>query len=166
MRLGRREEAHELLDFFLSDRRPRVWNQWPEISWRDPRSPGHLGDVPHSWIGAEYVLAVLGMLAYESQSDGSLVLAAGVSEAWLDGEGVEVAGLPTWWGRLGYRLRRDGPGALRLDLAPGLREPPGGIVVRPSLTRPLTGVSGDGIVRFDEHSATLGSRAASVRFSF
>jgi hypothetical protein len=54
VRLGRRDEAHELLDFFLSDRRPRAWNQWPEISWRDPRSPGHLGDVPHSWIGAEY----------------------------------------------------------------------------------------------------------------
>ncbi|HEX2486001.1 MAG TPA: discoidin domain-containing protein, partial [Myxococcota bacterium] len=63
VRLGRREEAHELLAFFLADRRPAAWNQWPEISWRDPRSPGHLGDVPHAWIGAEYVLAVLGMLA-------------------------------------------------------------------------------------------------------
>ena len=53
VRLGRVDEAHELLDFFLADRRPRAWNQWPEISWRDPRSPGHLGDVPHTWIGAE-----------------------------------------------------------------------------------------------------------------
>jgi hypothetical protein len=163
VRLGRREEAHELLDFFLSDRRPRVWNQWPEISWRDPRSPGHLGDVPHSWIGAEYVLAVLGMLAYESPDDGSLVLAAGVSEAWLDGEGVEVTGLPTWWGPLGYRLRRDGPNALLLDLAPGLREPPGGIIVRPPLARPLAGATGDGLVSFDAQSATLRSSAASVR---
>jgi hypothetical protein len=118
VRLGRREDAQELLEFFLSDRRPRVWNQWPEISWRDPRSPGHLGDVPHSWIGAEYVLAVLGMLAYESP-DRSLVLAAGASPAWLDGDGIAVTGLPTWWGPLGYRLRRDGPNALRLDLAPG-----------------------------------------------
>ncbi|HKA16355.1 MAG TPA: discoidin domain-containing protein [Myxococcota bacterium] len=166
VRLGRREEAHELLDFFLSDRRPRVWNQWPEISWRDPRSPGHLGDVPHTWIGAEYVLAVLGMLAYESPDDGALVLAAGVSDAWLGGEGVAVEGLPTWWGPLGYRLRRDGASGLRLDLAPGLREPPGGIVVRPPLARPLARVAGDGVVRFDGASATLRGGPASVRLMF
>jgi hypothetical protein len=165
VRLGRREEAHELLEFFLSDRRPRVWNQWPEISWRDPRSPGHLGDVPHSWIGAEYVLAVLGMLAYESP-DGALVLAAGASPAWLDGDGIEVKGLPTWWGTLGYRLRRDGSNALRVDLSPGLREPPGGIVVRPPLSRPLAGVSGDGITSFDERGVTLSSHARAVRLSF
>jgi hypothetical protein len=166
VRLGRRADAHELLDFFLEDRRPRVWNQWPEISWRDPRSPGHLGDVPHSWIGAEYVLAVLGMLAYESPGEGSLVLAAGVSEAWLDGEGVEVKGLPTWWGPLGYRLRRDGPKALWLELAPGLSEPPGGIVVRPPLAQPLASAEGEGVVSFDARGATLRAGATSVRLSF
>ena len=168
VRMGRREDAHELLDFFLADRRPRAWNQWPEISWRDPRSPGHLGDVPHAWIGAEYVLAVLGMLAYESPGEDSLVLAAGVSEAWLDGEGVQVKGLPTGWGPLGYRLRREGPGALRLDLAPGLRVPPGGIVVRPPLARPLASVELDGapIPDFDARSATIRRCPASVRMGF
>jgi hypothetical protein len=166
VRLGRREDAHELLDFFLSDRRPRVWNQWPEISWRDPRSPGHLGDVPHSWIGAEYVLALLGMLAYESPGDEALVLAAGVSDAWLEGEGVEVAGLPTWWGPLDYRLRRAGRGALRLELGAGLRTPPGGIVVRPPLARPLASVEGGSIVRFDAASATLRRAPASILLRF
>jgi hypothetical protein len=144
VRMGRREDAHELLEFFLADRRPRAWNQWPEISWRDPRSPGHLGDVPHAWIGAEYVLALLGMLAHERPSDRALVLAAGVSDAWLDAGEVAVQGLPTWWGALGYALRRSGPGELRLELAPGLRPPPGGIVVRPPLARPLAGVEIDG----------------------
>jgi hypothetical protein len=166
VRLGRRADAHELLDFFLSDRRPLVWNQWPEISWRDPRSPGHLGDVPHSWIGAEYVLAVLGMLAFESPGDDSLVLAAGVSESWLDGDGVEVAGLPTWWGPLGYRLRREGAATLRLELAPGLRPPPGGIVVRPPLARPLAAVEGEGVASFDRCSATLREAPARIRLRF
>jgi len=163
VRLGRREDAHELLDFFLSDRRPRVWNQWPEISWRDPRSPGHLGDVPHSWIGAEYVLAVLGMLAYESASDDSLVLAAGVSPAWLAGDGLEVDGLPTYWGPLTYRLQRDGDDALRLELAAGLRTPPGGIVVRPPLALPLVRAEGEGVVRFDAQSVVLRESPARVR---
>jgi tetratricopeptide (TPR) repeat protein len=163
VRLGRREEAHELLDFFLSDRRPRAWNQWPEISWRDPRSPGHLGDVPHAWIGAEYVLAVLGMLACEEPGDGSLVLAAGVSDAWLDGVGVEVAGLPTYWGALGYTLRRDATGALRFELAPGLRSPPGGILLRPPLARPLARVEGDGVIGFDPRGAKLAAGPARVK---
>jgi hypothetical protein len=157
VRLGRRDDAHELLEFFLADRRPRPWNQWPEISWRDPRSPGHLGDVPHAWIGAEYVLALLAMLAYERPADGALVLAAGVSGAWLDAGGVAVDGLPTWWGPLGYTLQPSGPGALRFDLAPGLRLPPGGIVVRPPLPRPLAGVELDGasLPDFDAGGVTL-----------
>src|SRR4029453_13739842 len=108
VRLGRRAEAHELLEFFLADRRPLAWNQWPEISWRNPRSPGHLGDVPHAWIGAEYVLAVLGLFAYDRPSDAALVIAAGISDEWLD-TGVVVEGLPTWWGPLGYSIQRDAP---------------------------------------------------------
>ncbi|HZO10418.1 MAG TPA: hypothetical protein VFC77_13615, partial [Myxococcota bacterium] len=153
---------------FLADRRPRAWNQWPEISWRDPRSPGHLGDVPHSWIGAEYVLAVLAMLAYESPGEDALVLAAGVRDEWLDGEGVRVEGLPTWWGPVGYRLSRDGPNALRLDLAPGLSLPPGGIVLRPPLPRPLASVEADGtpLASFDAASATLRALPSRVTLRF
>lgn len=145
VRLGRRSDAHELLEFFLGDRRPVAWNQWPEISWRDPRSPGHLGDVPHAWIGAEYVLAVLGMFAYERVADGALVLAAGVSDAWLDAGEVGVTDLPTWWGALSYTLRRSGADALQIDFAPGLRAPPGGLVLQPPLARPLVGVEVDGV---------------------
>ena len=39
VRLGRCADAHELLEFFLADRRPTGWNQWPEISWRDRAEP-------------------------------------------------------------------------------------------------------------------------------
>lgn len=168
VRLGRREAAHELLAFFLGDRRPLGWNQWPEISWRDPRSPGHLGDVPHAWIGAEYVLAVLGMFAYERPADAALVLAAGIPEAWLDAGDVVVDGLPTWWGRLGYTLRRRGPGALAFEIAPGLRPPPGGIVLRPPLPRPLRGVEVDGasVPSFEPDGVTLQLAPAHVTMWF
>jgi hypothetical protein len=144
VRLGRCADAHELLEFFLADRRPTGWNQWPEISWRNPRSPGHLGDVPHAWIGAEYVLAVLGMFAYERPSDAALVIAAGISDAWLDA-GVVIEGLATWWGPLTYSMRRDGTHALRIDTAPGLTMPPGGVVISvPPSARPLVHVEVDG----------------------
>jgi hypothetical protein len=55
--LGKRESAHELAEFFVADRRPVPWNQWTEIVWRDPKSPAHIGDMPHTWIAAEYILS-------------------------------------------------------------------------------------------------------------
>jgi hypothetical protein len=97
VRLGRRAAAGELADFFLAERRPPAWNQWPEIAWREPRSPAHLGDLPHSWVGAEWMLALCTMLAFERAADQSLVLAAGLPAAWLpDGGEVAVRDLPTW----------------------------------------------------------------------
>jgi hypothetical protein len=143
--LGRRDDAAELAAFMLADRRPRAWNQWPEISWRDPRSPGHLGDVPHTWIGAEYVLAFRSMLAYERQGDRVLVLAAGIPASWLDDRaGVGVTGLPTYYGSLDFHLRRDAGNRLVLRLAGDLEMPPGGFVLRPPLAGPLRAIEVNG----------------------
>jgi hypothetical protein len=163
--LGRRAEAVELAEFFLGDRRPRAWNQWPEIAWRDPRSPGHLGDVPHTWIGAEYVLALRTMLAYERGADRSLVVAAGVPASWLDdGAGVAVSGLPTHYGTLDLRVQRSGS---RDDVAvsmSGVGVPPGGVVLRPPLARPLAAVevNGRSVSTFDAESATIRACPAEV----
>jgi hypothetical protein len=168
VRLGRCADAHELLEFFLADRRPTGWKQWPEISWRNMRSPGHLGDVPHAWIGAEYVLAVLGMFAYERPSDAALVIAAGISDAWLDA-GVVVEGLATWWGPLSYSMRREGTRALRIDMAPGLTMPPGGVVISAPLSaRPLVRVEVDGepLKAFDADGARLHRWPVSVVLRF
>jgi len=168
VRLGRRDDAHEMLAFFLDDRRPQPWNQWPEISWRDPRSPGHLGDVPHAWIGAEFVLGVLGLFAYERPADNALVLAAGISDTWLEAGEVGIDDLPTWWGRVRYAMRKPREGVIELDLAPGLRPPPGGIVIQPPLRRPLVAVELDGrpIAGFDSASATLRTSPAHVVMRF
>ncbi len=161
--LGRRDDAAELLEFFLGDRRPRAWNQWPEITWRDPRSPGHLGDVPHTWIGAEYVLALRSVVAYERAADRTLVLAAGVPAAWLaDGAEVAVTGLPTHYGTLDFRLRRAGGDVLAFVLSGDL--PAGGIVLRPPLARPLGSVEVNGrrVSSFDAESATIAACPAEV----
>ena len=137
--------AAELAEFLLDDRRPRAWNQWPEISWRDPRSPGHIGDVPHTWIGAEYVLAFRTMLAYERAADDALVLAAGVADAWLDDGPVVVDDLPTYHGALAFTLRRVDAATIVLSLRGALTVPAGGIVVRPPLPGPLVAVELDGV---------------------
>jgi hypothetical protein len=145
VRLGWRDVAHELAEFFLADRRPPRWNQWPEIAWRDPRSPAHIGDVPHSWIGAEWVLAIRSMLAYERTADNSLVLCAGVPESWLaGGQEVGVRNLPTYFGSLSYVLRRDNQAALHLELSGNLTVPAGKIVVSPPLRGPIRGAELNG----------------------
>jgi hypothetical protein len=131
VRLGRREQGLALLNFLMGDRRPAAWNHWAEVVWRDPRTPKFVGDMPHTWIGAEFVRAVRTLFAYERESDQSLVLAAGIPEQWLENHaGVGVEHLPTWFGTLNYSLRWVNADTLRLTLSGDLAMPPGKIVVR------------------------------------
>ena len=134
VRLGKRDTAYELLEFFLSDRRPCEWNQWPEITWRDPRSPGHLGDVPHTWIAAEYLLAVASMVAAEREATDSLVLASGMPWAWIaeDG-GFAVENLPTRYGLLDFKIRAVRMGSIHVEIGSSMTLPPGGLTLIPPL---------------------------------
>jgi F5/8 type C domain/Bacterial alpha-L-rhamnosidase 6 hairpin glycosidase domain len=126
LRLGWNDRAHELLDFFLKDRRPAAWNQWAEVVWRDPRVPKFIGDMPHGWVGSEYIHAFLDLLAYVRETDGALVLGAGLPPAWNE---VSVKGLRTEYGPLEYTVTPEGAG-VRYRIAAGITVPPKGIVVR------------------------------------
>jgi hypothetical protein len=163
IRLGKRQSAYELAEFFLSDRRPQPWHQWPEIAWRDPHTPGHLGDLPHSWISAEYMLSFLSMLAFEREADRALVIAAGIPEAWLP-EGVAVRDLPTHYGKLSYTLRKEGVNTLYVSIFGELAVPPGQIVVKPPLPAPLVQVevNGEDIHTFDAESIVINQCPAEI----
>jgi len=154
VRLGRRDAALELLRFFLSDRRPPPWNQWPEIAWHDHKAPAHVGDLPHTWIGAEYVLALRSLFAYERDTDQSLVLAAGLAHEWIEGAGVQVDRMPTLQGNLSYSLRRIDSKTLRFEIGSAIEAK---IVLRPPLAAPLRSVIVDGSAckSFDEDSVTV-----------
>ncbi len=134
VRMGKRDEAHELLEFFLSDRRPLRWNQWPEISWRDPLSPGHLGDVPHTWIAAEYMISLASMVASEREATRSMVLAAGLPWEWITaGSGFGVTGLMTGWGSLDFHIFASDEGTIHFSIGTRLVIPRGGLTVAPPL---------------------------------
>jgi F5/8 type C domain len=137
VRLGWRERAGELMGFLFADRRPAAWNQWAEVVWRDPRAAKFIGDMPHGWVGSDYIRSLLDLLAYDRPGDGALVLGAGVPAEWLrTAGGVSVRGLRTRWGTLDLALREE-KGDLRVSVAGELRIPPGGLAVRPPLaTRP------------------------------
>ena len=161
VRLGRRDAALELLRFFLSDRRPVPWNQWPEIAWRDPQAPAHVGDLPHTWIAAEYVLALRSLIAYEREADECLILAAGLAPEWIDATGVRAVRMPTLYGRLSYSLRRMDANTLRFQIDGGIMAK---MILRPPLSTPLRSVSVNGspCASFDGDSVTLVQTPAEV----
>jgi hypothetical protein len=159
VRLGRREAALELLRFFLSDRRPPPWNQWPEIAWRDHKAPAHVGDLPHTWIAAEYVLAVRSLFAYELDAQRCLVVAAGLSPEWLEGAGVEVKAMPTLYGPLSYSLRRIDAKTLRFDISTKIDAP---LILRPPLGTPLRRALVNGAAVAPGESITVTATPAEV----
>jgi hypothetical protein len=126
VRLGWRERANELLDYFFNDRRPQAWNGWAEVVGREPREHRFIGDMPHAWISSDYIRSALELFAYDDDATSALVLAAGVPEAWLDEGGVSVRGLRTPYGEVSYALRRDAA-TLFLDVEGEV--PPGGFML-------------------------------------
>ena len=57
--------------------------------------------------------------------------------------GVSVRGLSTWYGPLSFTMRATG-GVVRVRFEPGLRAPPGGIILRSPLDRPVRSATADG----------------------
>ncbi len=104
--LGRFEDAFRLLSDALACRRPSGWRQSAEVIWAVPRSPEYIGDMPHTWIGAELATAIRRMLLREN--GGALELFRAVPDAWWEGEGVTLHQLPTAFGAANLRAQRGG----------------------------------------------------------
>jgi F5/8 type C domain len=129
VRLGQPDRARELLAYFLGDRRPRAWNEWGEVVWRDAASPKFVGDMPHAWVGAEFIRSVLDLFAYERESDSSLVVGAGLAPEWVTTPpGMSVHGLRTVYGTLDLSASGDSDSVV-VWVGGTLRVPPGGVIV-------------------------------------
>jgi F5/8 type C domain len=165
VRLDRRDQALQVLEYMLANQRPTGWNEWQEIVWRDPTAASFIGDMPHTWVASSFVRAMRTMFAYESEPDQALVLAAGVPRAWvIGGKHAGVRRLPTYYGVLSYRLESDGPDRLRMQISGDVRVPPGKVVIRPPLERPLqtVRVNGRSIDTFTADQAVISELPANV----
>lgn len=104
IRFGQRDRALAMFRHFMEDSmRPRAWNHMAEVVHERPRAPSYIGDMPHTWVGSDYINAVRSMFSYVEND--TLVLAAGVDPAWLT-TGVRVEHLPTQYGRIHYRMKK------------------------------------------------------------
>lgn len=148
--LGRFDEAHELMDYFMSCRRPAGWCFWAEVVNGDSRYASYIGDMPHTWIGAEIWIAVRRQLVKET--DEGLVFLHGAKRDWLRGDGVRLTDLPTHYGPVNFvaKIFEDVleieaeklPCSCQLSLPKGIRE-----------------------VRLNGQTVALDSNSASLRLS-
>ena len=149
--LNKPREANELLMNLMRHRRPAPWHVLAEVVHSRERHDGYLGDMPHTWIGAEYVRVIFGMLMREG--DDRLLLIPGAPPSWVDGPGLSVAKLPTAYGSLTMSARQAN-NVMRVMLEPTLRRTAQLHVAWPSRTKPnkvvvdgkaLTNFTADGI---------------------
>jgi hypothetical protein len=169
IRLGFRDQALETLAFFLEGQRPAAWNHWAEVVWRDPKTPRFIGDMPHTWVGSDYIRAARSLFVYEREADQALVIGAGIPATWAtSSEGVTAKRLPTWYGTLNYRMATSGPDTLRVQLSGDVTVPPGRIILHSPLDRPLRSVkvNNRSVVTFTATTATIDQFPAEVEFQY
>jgi len=151
--LDQPDRAHELIEFFLNDRRPQGWYHWAEIVWKDYRIPRFIGDMPHTWVGSDFINAIRSMFVYENEYDETLVLGAGLHQDWIDApEGMSVENLPTYYGDISFAVEKEGNN-YRFNIYGDCKLPANGIRIRnfngSKLPKKIT-VNGTEIKSFNE----------------
>ena len=137
VRLGQKQRALSMLDLFFEGQRPAAWREWAEVVWQDRDAPKFIGDMPHTWVGSDYIRSVLDIFAYDRASDSALVVGAGIAEKWVrEAPGVRVRALGTPYGPVDFDVRATAR-SLVAHLSGAVRIPPGGIAFRSPVDRAI-----------------------------
>lgn len=144
LRLGWGARAHELLAFFFPHQRPEGWRSWAEVVAREERTPRFLGDIPHTWVGSDYIRSFLDMFVAVAPDGRSATLGAGVPPAWLRDDGVRLDGLPTPLGSVDLRMVQRDEKTVVVTLGGRATTPPEGWLLAPPLPIPPVTVRIDG----------------------
>jgi hypothetical protein len=165
--MGEKKKAHEIADFFFRDQRPKAWHQWAEVVYRDSLKTSFIGDMPHTWVGSDFIRSALDMFAFERGTDSSLVIGAGIPESWVrEGHGVVLNGMMTHFGRLNFAMKSVGS-EIEVKIEPGIDVPKGGLVVRSPSDKPLSSVLVNGSrATAGKGEVVVRSLPAVVRFKY
>ena len=167
--LDQPERAHELIEFFLNDQRPQGWYHWAEVVWKDYRTPRYIGDMPHTWVGSDFINAIRSMFVYENEFDQSLVLASALYQDWIDSpNGMSIENLPTYYGEISYSIKKD-LDKYRFSITGEVKLPTNGIKIRnfngSKLPKRVT-VNGTDVKDFSEKEITVKVIPADVIISY
>lgn len=131
VRLGRRDDAARLFEFLTgSSMRPTGWNHLGEVVHYEPSTGSYIGDMPHTWVGADLVNAARSFFVLD---DGPVMeIAPGVPVSWIGTKpgDLSVENLPVRSGRITYKLHKSGNDEYTLHVD-GTANPPGGFVFHP-----------------------------------
>ncbi len=124
------DRAHYMTEYFLKDQRPLGWNHWAEVVWKDKRLPRFIGDMPHTWVGSDFVNSMRMIFVYENEYDSTLVVGAGLYQEWIDSpETIKIENLPTYFGELSYAIGKN-DNMYVINLFGDIDLPNGGIVIK------------------------------------
>lgn len=128
--LDQPERAHQLIDYFLNDQHPHNWNAFAEVVWKDKSTPGFIGDIPHTWVGSDFINAVRSMFVYENEYDQSLVLASALYKDWIDSpNGMSIENFPTYYGELSYSINKENT-SYKFNIYGNVQLPKNGIKIK------------------------------------
>ncbi|HDP75385.1 MAG TPA: discoidin domain-containing protein [Bacteroidales bacterium] len=106
--LNQPERAHELINYFLTQQRPQGWYHWAEVVWNDYRTPAFIGDMPHTWVGSDFINAFRNIFVYEDPDHNTLCIGSSLKQDWIDSpQGISVQNLPTYYGYLSYSIAKE-----------------------------------------------------------
>jgi hypothetical protein len=170
---GNRAAGWQTLQIHLGHEQMRGWYAFDEGGpsgvggWNHVRTTWPRGKestaMPHGWAMAEFFLLLRDSLVFES--GGTLVLLAGVPEAWFKAPaGMKLANLPTHFGPCSLACARTKTGA---TLAATGARPPGGYVWRiPKELACTIKVDGQPKAREPNGDLRFGSQAQKVEVEF
>ncbi len=177
IQLGHKDRAHQMLAFYGNDQHPAGWHQWAEVVTRDKTEPRFIGDIPHTWVGSDYLRSARSIFLYEreglsnaGESGESLVLLAGVPEAWVrTAPGVAFSGLATHFGKLDLTASASAASPkspITITLSGAIRMPPLGIeVANPASDRPVR-ITIDGVEQPLDSAARPARIPATIVFEY
>jgi len=126
--LNQPERAHALLNYFFHDQHPQGWNHWAEVVWKNPKTAKFIGDMPHTWVGSDYISSLRSFFVYEDELNEALVLGAGLIPEWLESkEGMYCNNLQTYYGSISYSIAQEKEGEFKINISGDAAVPVGGI---------------------------------------
>lgn len=133
--------------------------------WKDYRYPGYIGDMPHTWVGSDFINAIRSMFVYENEWDQSLVLGSALYQDWIDSpEGMSVQNLPTYYGEVSYSIKKEND-KYRFSIYGNAKLPSSGIKIKnfngSKLPKRVT-MNGNGIKDYSEKEITIKEFPAEV----
>lgn len=166
--LGQIERAHALIDFFFKDQRPAGWNHWAEVVRKGYRTSGFIGDMPHTWVGSDFINSFRSMFVYEDELNQALVIGAGLYQDWVDDpNGISVMNLPTYYGDLNYRIKKSNQEYI-VNLWGSVHLPDGNLILKNLRKEKPKNVfvNGVGITDFDIKKIVIKQFPAEVRVMY